>query len=103
MDERDNRRQTPLVCVTDGQHHIRQFLREVLGQFSFSIYECVELREFNDALEARQPDLLVLGLTAGGIAAGDMLQSLAAKQFDGKVLPFAPRDSAALAPIQELA
>jgi hypothetical protein len=47
----------------------------------------VELRELNDALEARQPDLLVLGPTAGGIAAGDMLKALATKRFDGKVPP----------------
>jgi len=98
MDERDSRRDAPLVCVTDGKHHVRQFLREVLSQFSFTIYECVELRELNDALEARQPDLVVLGLTAGAMAGGD-----SAKHFEGKVLPFAPRDSAALAPIQDLA
>jgi hypothetical protein len=98
MDERDSRREAPLVCVTDGKHHVRQFLREVLSQFSFTIYECVELRELNDALEAPQPDLVVLGLTAGAMAGGD-----SAKHFEGKVLPFAPRDSAALAPIQDLA
>lgn len=103
MDERERRSDTPLVCVTDGQDHVRQFLREVLSQFSFTIYECVELGELNDALEARPPDLLVLGMTAGGVAAGDILRVLAAKNFDGKVLPFAQRDSAVLAPVQELA
>jgi hypothetical protein len=48
MDERDSRRDAPLVCVTDGKHHIRQFLREVLSRFSFTIYECIELCELND-------------------------------------------------------
>ncbi len=101
MDERERRGGAPLVCVTDGQHHVRQFLREVLGQFDFTIYECVEPGELDDALDARPPDLLVLGMTAGGIAAGEVLRVLAAKDFDGKVLPFAQRDSAVLAPLQD--
>jgi CheY-like chemotaxis protein len=103
MDERESRRVSPLVCVTDGKHQVRRFLREVLSEFNFTIYECVEPGELADALDARAPDLVVLGLTSGAIAAGEMLRTLAAKDFDGKVLPFAQLDSAAMAPIQELA
>ncbi|MGH6832625.1 MAG: EAL domain-containing response regulator, partial [Methyloceanibacter sp.] len=103
MDGPEIRRGAPLVCVTDGKHHVRKFLREVLSEFSFTIYECVEVDELNAALEARPPDLVVLGLTAGGIAAGEMLRALAAKDFDGKVLPFAQRDSAVIETIHELA
>lgn len=103
MDERESRRAAPLICVTDGKHQVRRFLREILGEFNFVIYECVEPGELSDALEARAPDLVVLGLTAGTIAAGEMLRTLAARDFDGRVLLFAQRDSAALAPIQELA
>ena len=89
MDGLETRRGVPLVCVTDGKHHVRKFLREVLGEFSFTIYECVEVGELSAALDARPPDLVILGLTAGGIAAGEMLRTLAARDFDGKVLPFA--------------
>ena len=41
----------------------------------------------------RHPDLFVLGLSAGGIAANGMLESLARMKFDGKVLLFGPRAS----------
>lgn len=101
--ERSTRRDAPLVCVTGGQHHVRQFLREALSEFDFTIYECIEPGELNDALDAQPPDLLVLGMTAGGIAAGDVLRVLAAKDFECKALPFAQRDSAVLAPLQDLA
>jgi len=103
MDELESRAALPLVCVTDGQHHIRKFLREALSEFRFTIYECLEPRELSAALDARPPDLVILGLTAGGIGAGEMLRTLAARDFDGRVLPFAERDSAVLGPIQDLA
>jgi EAL domain-containing protein (putative c-di-GMP-specific phosphodiesterase class I) len=103
MDELEHRAAVPHVCVTDGQQHIRKFLREALSEFQFTIYECIEPRELGAALEARSPDLVILGLTAGGIGAAGMLRTLAAKDFDGKVLPFAERDSATLETIQDLA
>jgi len=103
MDGLETRRGVPLVCVTDGKHHVRKFLREVLSEFSFTLYECVEVGELSAALDARPPDLVILGLTAGGIAAGEMLRTLAAKDFDGKILPFAQRDSAVIETIHELA
>jgi EAL domain-containing protein (putative c-di-GMP-specific phosphodiesterase class I) len=103
MDEQDPGRAAPLVCITDGKHHIRKFLREALGAYRFTLYEWVELADLHAALDARPPDLVVLGLTAGHIAASEMLEALAAREFAGKVLPFAERDSAALEIIQERA
>lgn len=103
MDERASRRSAPLVCITDGRHQVRRFLREVLSEFDFTIYECVEPAELGDALAARAPDLVVLGLTAGGLAAGEMLRTLADWNFDGKVLPFAQRDSEIVESVRELA
>ena len=99
MDELESRAAVPLVCVTDGQHHIRKFLREALSEFRFTIYECLEPRELSAALDTRPPDLVILG----GIGAGEILRTLAARDFDGRVLPFAERDSAVLGPIQDLA
>ena len=103
MDEQALRRGMPLVCVTDGKQHIRRFLREALSEFRFIIYECVEPSELGAALDTRPPDLVVLGLTAGAIKAGDLLETLAEKDFEGKVLPFAARDSAVIGAIQERA
>jgi len=103
MDELEIRREVPLVCVTDGKHHVRRFLREALNEFQLTIYECVEVAELDAALDAKPPDLIVLGLTAGGIAASEMLRTLATKNFDGKVPPFAERDSPVVPTIQNLA
>ena len=103
MDELKSRAAVPLVCVTDGQHHIRTFLREALSESRFTIYECIEPRELSAALDTRPPDLVILGLTAGGIGAGEMLRALATKNFDGSVLPFAQRDSTLLEAIKDLA
>jgi EAL domain-containing protein (putative c-di-GMP-specific phosphodiesterase class I) len=103
MDGLECRAAVPLVCITDGQHHIRKFLREALSEFRFTIYECVEPRELSAALDARSPNLVILGLTAGGIGAGEMLRTLATQDFDGKILPFAERDSPVLEAIHDLA
>jgi EAL domain-containing protein (putative c-di-GMP-specific phosphodiesterase class I) len=103
LHESATRRSTPLVCVTDGKEHIRRFLREALSEFRFVIQECVEAAELSAALDARAPDLVVLGLTAGANEACDMLQALADKDFEGKVLPFAPRDSVVVGTVQERA
>ena len=103
MHEPATRRGTPLVWVTDGKEHIRRFLRETLSEFRFVIQERVEATELSTALDARAPDLVVLGLTAGATEACDMLQALADKDFEGKVLPFAPRDSAVVGTVQERA
>jgi EAL domain-containing protein (putative c-di-GMP-specific phosphodiesterase class I) len=103
LHEATTRHGTPLVCVTDGKEHIRRFLREALSEFRFVIQECVETAELSAALDARAPDLVVLGLTAGASEACGMLQALADKDFEGKVLPFAPRDSTVVGTLQERA
>jgi len=54
-------------------------------------------------LDAQRPDLVVLGLSAGGIAAAEMLKALAARAFDGKVLLLGPSACPAMAAIHELA
>ena len=69
MHDQTIRRSTPLVCVTDGKEHMRRFLREALSEFRFVIQECVETAELSAALDARTPDLVVLGLTAGAVEA----------------------------------
>ncbi len=103
MDEHEATRSRPLVYVTDGKAHVRRLLREMLGEYSFTVYECIEIGELRAALEARAPDLVVLGMTAGGIDAGGILRLLVTEGFEGNVIPVAPRDSAALAAVQELA
>jgi EAL domain-containing protein (putative c-di-GMP-specific phosphodiesterase class I) len=93
----------PHACVTDTKHHIRKFLRETLSEFGFTISECANTLDLSAALETKLPDLVVLGLTADGGSAGEMLRALAEKDFAGKVLPFARRDSAVIEHVEEFA
>jgi len=99
----EQQRAVPHVCVTDGKHHIRKFLREALKELGFTAYECAEEHDLNAALDTRSPDLVLLGLMSGAVAAGDVLRMLADRNFTGKILPFAQRDSTAVSEIQDLA
>ena len=93
----------PHICVADGKNHIRKFLRETLSEFGFTISECVDTLDLSAALDTKLPDLVVLGLAEDGASPGEMLRALADKEFAGKVLPFARRDSAAIEDVKEFA
>jgi DNA-binding response OmpR family regulator len=99
----DQQRTVPHVCVTDGKHHIRKFLREALKELGFTAYECAEEHDLNAALDTRAPDLVLLGLMSGSLAAGNALRMLADRNFTGMILPVAQRDSTAVNEIQSLA
>jgi EAL domain-containing protein (putative c-di-GMP-specific phosphodiesterase class I) len=75
----------------------------MLGGYSFTVCECIEIGELRAALGAGPPDLVVLGITGGATIGCKILRLLAGEGFAGKVIPVAPRDSAALEAIQELA
>jgi EAL domain-containing protein (putative c-di-GMP-specific phosphodiesterase class I)/CheY-like chemotaxis protein len=87
------RKVTPRACVADGKPHIRNFLREALEELGFITSECEQADSVGAVLLDQQPDLFVLGLSAGGIAANGMLEALELMKFEGKVLLFGPRAS----------
>jgi EAL domain-containing protein (putative c-di-GMP-specific phosphodiesterase class I)/CheY-like chemotaxis protein len=92
----------PRVCVVDGKEHIRTFLVETLEELGFIPCECAHVTELGTMLDAQVPDLVLLGLSAGGIEAVEILKTLAAKTFDGKLLLLGPRACPQVAAIQEL-
>ena len=92
----------PRVCVADGEQHIRKFLGEALEELGFITCECTQVGELSAVLDGQLPDLVVMGLSAGGIEAAAMLKALAARAFDGKVLLLGPRDSPVVTAVQEL-
>ena len=65
------RKVVPRACVADGKPHIRRFLREALEDIGFITSECGETDAVGQALGEAQPDLVLLGLSAGGIGADD--------------------------------
>jgi EAL domain-containing protein (putative c-di-GMP-specific phosphodiesterase class I) len=92
----------PCVCVADAKQSMRTFLAETLEELGFVTCECAHVAELGVALDSRLPDLVVIGSSAGGIEACEMVELLAAKEFDGKVLMLGPRVSAMLTAVREL-
>ena len=90
------------VCVADPRQQMRTFLAETLQDLGCVARECADVAELGAELDLRLPDLIVIGLAAGGIEACEMVELLAAKGFDGKVLVLGPRVSPMVAAIREL-
>jgi EAL domain-containing protein (putative c-di-GMP-specific phosphodiesterase class I) len=97
------RKVRPRACVADAKHHVRAFLMEALEELGFVACACGHLTELPAVLDAQRPDIVVLGLSAGGVEAGEMLRALAARAFDGKVLLLGPPACPATVAIHELA
>lgn len=87
------RKVVPRAFVVDVKRHIRTFLADALEELSFLTFECANAADLGAALDTQDPDLVVLGLSPGGIEAGGILETLAAARFAGKVLPVGPRES----------
>jgi EAL domain-containing protein (putative c-di-GMP-specific phosphodiesterase class I) len=96
------RRVKPRACVADGKPHIRTFLEEALDELGFITCECAQAVALGAVLEQQLPDLVVLGLSAGGIEAAAMVDVLATREFAGKVLLLGPGDAPMVAAVQEL-
>jgi EAL domain-containing protein (putative c-di-GMP-specific phosphodiesterase class I)/CheY-like chemotaxis protein len=90
------RKMVPRVCVVDAKAHIRKFLAESLEELGFIPGECTAAAEMGMALNEQAPDLVVMGLSAGGGGADAMLQALGDNGFDGKVLLLGARGSLVL-------
>ena len=84
------RKVRPRVLVSDAKQHIRAFLMEVLEELGFVTNECAQVSELSSVLDTQFPDLVVFGLSAGGIETCEMLNVLAIKEFRGKVLLLGP-------------
>jgi EAL domain-containing protein (putative c-di-GMP-specific phosphodiesterase class I) len=95
------RKVRPRVCVADAKRHIRTFLRESLEELGFIACECAQNGELEGVLAQQLPDVLLLGLSSGGVDAGAMLETLAARNFEGKVLLVGPPDSVAVAAVRQ--
>ncbi len=83
------RRVRPSAVIADDKPHIREFVREALEDMGFVVADGGSDR-LVDLTAARKVDLVMLGLSAGGVAASLSLEALAATGFDGQVMIFAP-------------
>jgi EAL domain-containing protein (putative c-di-GMP-specific phosphodiesterase class I) len=96
------RRVAPLACVADGKRHLRAFLTDVLEDHGFVTGECAKADEMEMILETQVPDLIVIGLSAGGIEPGRILEILVRGKFRGKVLAIGARESILVKAVQQV-
>src|SRR5262249_19662278 len=92
----------PWVCVAAPTQQMGTFLAETLQDLGCVTCECAGVADLGAELDLRPAALVVIGLAAGGIEACEMMELLAAKEFDGKVLVLGPRVSPMVAAIREL-
>jgi EAL domain-containing protein (putative c-di-GMP-specific phosphodiesterase class I) len=92
----------PRAYVCDAEQDMRTFLAENLQELGFIVGECAEPGELAAALDWRRPALVVIGSSTGGIEACAMVELLAGRKFDGKVLVLGPRVSPMVAAVREL-
>jgi EAL domain-containing protein (putative c-di-GMP-specific phosphodiesterase class I) len=89
------------VCVLDAQQQMRTFLADTLEELGFVTCECAHLAELPAVLVSRLPDVVVIGSSAGGIEACEIMELLAADDFDGHVLVLGSRASPMVAAVRE--
>ena len=70
------RKVTPRVCIADGKQHIRVFLGETLEELGFTTRECMQPSQLGAVLDEQGPDLILLGLSAGAVEAGETLRRI---------------------------
>jgi DNA-binding NtrC family response regulator len=96
------RKVVPTVCIADSKQHIRIFLGTALEDLGFIVCECSRVDELAAVLDERQPDLVMIGSSAGDTEVSEIVRTLATKQFDGSVLLFGPQGSQMIGAVQEL-
>jgi EAL domain-containing protein (putative c-di-GMP-specific phosphodiesterase class I)/CheY-like chemotaxis protein len=97
-----HRKMMPRACVTDSKKHLRLFLVEALEDLGFITGECGQASELAAALDAQQPDLLVLGVSVDGIEVGKILETLVKKNYSGKVLVIGPQQSILVKAVRQI-
>jgi EAL domain-containing protein (putative c-di-GMP-specific phosphodiesterase class I) len=85
----------------DAKRHVRAFLKTDLDELGFVVCESSNIDELAAVVEARRPDIVVMGLSAGELELRETIKTLATKEFAGLVLPIGPPDSPAIAAIGE--
>jgi EAL domain-containing protein (putative c-di-GMP-specific phosphodiesterase class I) len=96
------RKVRPRACVVDASRHVRRFLTETLADLGFVTCEWQHDGDLPALLDARVPDLVVIGLSPDPSAAGDVVKTLAGAAFGGQVLLFGQVGLLAMTAVHEL-
>src|SRR3954447_11646850 len=98
-----HRKVMPRACIADTKKHLRTFLADALEELGFVNSECAFARELAGALDAQQPDLVVLGVSVNGTEIGEILEVLVRKHYSGKVLIIGQPDSIMVKAVRQIA
>ncbi|RDV05802.1 EAL domain-containing protein [Undibacter mobilis] len=101
LNEFGRRRVRPSVVIADDKPHIRNFVRDALEDMGFIVEDGGSDRLVN-LTAGRKMDLVMLGLSAGGLTASRALETLAATGFDGQIMIFAPAELPMVEALYEL-
>src|SRR5690348_4260588 len=96
------RKVAPRACVFDAKQHLRTFLGETLEEIGFVVRPCPSTDALIEATVAFQPDVLIFGLSAGGLDSAQALQLVAARGFAGSVLLLGAATSPMVTGLQNL-
>lgn len=91
LSEFGRRRVRPTAVIADDKSHVREFVREALEDIGFVAADGAAGRLF-DLTAGKKIDLIMLGLSAGGIAGRAALEALHSVGFDGRIMMFAPAE-----------
>ena len=97
-----HRKVMPRACVADSKKHLRTFLADALEDLGFITGECAQASELAGALDAQQPDIVVLGVSVNGTEVGEILEVLVRKDFGGKVLVIGQPDSIMVKAVRQI-
>jgi EAL domain-containing protein (putative c-di-GMP-specific phosphodiesterase class I) len=95
-------RTTPRVCIAGSKLSMRTFIAEALKELGFATLECADAGDLDAILVSKRPGLVVIGSSAGGIEACGMVELLAARHYEGKVLMVGPRVSPMVSAVRGL-
>jgi EAL domain-containing protein (putative c-di-GMP-specific phosphodiesterase class I) len=90
------------VCVLEAQQEMRTFLADTLEELGFVTCGCARLAELPSVLASQLPDIVVIGSSAGGIEACEIMELLAGDDFAGHVLVLGSRISPMVSAVREL-
>jgi len=95
------RKIAPRACVADEKPHVRSFLEDALEDLGFIATDCDQAAALPMIVLDQRTDLVVLGLSGGGIATTEALETLRGTNFAGKILLFGPRASLMVTALQD--